>query len=73
MLQSVLELADYSSKLADSNPNSLKKIGLWVWALRLDNGGLWRFCSALANLHFFVLSINTLRRTIYHWIAKEEC
>ena len=31
--------------------------------LRFDYGGLGRFCSAL-----FLLSINTLRRTIYNWI-----
>ena len=32
-LESVLESADFSSKLADSNANS-PKIGLWVWAFR---------------------------------------
>ena len=32
-LESVLESANYSSKLADSNADS-PKIGLWVWAFR---------------------------------------
>ena len=32
-LELVLESADYSSKLADSNADS-PKIGLWVWAIR---------------------------------------